>query len=87
MSNFGKLPRGAKLDFKPFKSEISQVNIDTLKHLVQLSPIAPETFENLREDGQYGITRKWLSDAKDYWSTDYNWYNPFHQLSASLRSS
>ena len=74
MADFSKLPSGAKLEFKPFKSEISQVNIDTMKHLIQLSPIAPETFENLRTDGQYGITRKWLSEAKDYWQTKYDWY-------------
>lgn len=75
MADFSKLPSGAKLEFKPFKSEVSSVDIDTLKHLIQLSPIAPETYENTkRDDGQYGVTRKWLSDAKQYWSTEYNWY-------------
>ena len=73
MSDFSKLPSGARSDIKPFQSAISQVQLDTLKYLIQVSPIAPETFENLREDRQYGVTRKWLSDAKQYWSTEYDW--------------
>lgn len=73
MGDFGRLPSGARSDIKPFKSQISQVNIDTLKYLITVSPIAPETFENQREDGQYGVTRKWLSDAKQYWSGEYDW--------------
>jgi microsomal epoxide hydrolase len=73
MGDYSKLPPSTKLQFTPFKSKISDEQLQKLKQLIELSPIAPPTFENLQEDGQYGVTRKWLMDAQRYWANEYSW--------------
>jgi microsomal epoxide hydrolase len=73
MADYSKLPSDTKLDLTPFKSHIPDSKLQKLRQLIELSPIAPPTFENLREDGQYGVTRDWLMTAQKYWSTGYNW--------------
>ena len=73
MADYSSLPPNAKLQFTPFESHIPDDQLKKLEQLIELSPIAPPTFENLREDGHYGITRKWLMDAQKYWANDYNW--------------
>ena len=73
MVDYGNLPAGAKAKITPFKSEIPDKDLEKLKQLIEIAPIALPTFENLREDGQYGVTRKWLIDAQKYWANEYNW--------------
>ena len=46
-----------------------------MKQLISLSPVGPETFENLQESREldgFGISRKWLAAAKTEWE-QYDW--------------
>ncbi|PSN66614.1 epoxide hydrolase-like protein [Corynespora cassiicola Philippines] len=58
---------------KPFKLHISDQELLEWRQLLQLSKIGPLVYENSQEDRRFGITHKWLSDAKDYWLNTFDW--------------
>ena len=58
---------------KPFTLNVSEQDISEWRQLLQLSKLAPETFETQQEDRRFGVTHKWLSEAKDYWLNKYDW--------------
>ncbi|RMZ67442.1 epoxide hydrolase [Pyrenophora seminiperda CCB06] len=58
---------------KPFTLNVSDQDLSEWRQLLQLSKLAPETYETQQEDRRFGVTRKWLSEAKDYWLTKYDW--------------
>ncbi|KAL1795018.1 hypothetical protein ACET3X_006834 [Alternaria dauci] len=58
---------------KPFTLNVSDQDVSEWRQLLQLSKLAPETWEGRQEDGRFGVSRKWLSDAKDYWLNKYDW--------------
>ncbi|KAJ4404516.1 hypothetical protein N0V91_005860 [Didymella pomorum] len=58
---------------KPFTLNIPDQDIDEWRQLLQLSKLAPETWEGSQEDGRYGVTHKWLRETKDYWLNTYSW--------------
>lgn len=58
---------------KPFALAISDQDISEWRQLLQLSKLAPETWEGRQEDRRYGVTNKWLSETKHYWLNKYDW--------------
>ncbi|KAI4953675.1 hypothetical protein J4E91_002523 [Alternaria rosae] len=58
---------------KPFTLNVSDQDVSEWRQLLQLSKLAPETWEGQQEDRRFGVSRKWLSDAKDYWLNKYDW--------------
>ncbi|KAG9188544.1 microsomal epoxide hydrolase [Alternaria panax] len=58
---------------KPFTLNVSEQDVSEWRQLLQLSKLAPETWEGRQEDGRFGVSRKWLSDAKDYWLNKFDW--------------
>ncbi|KAI4616472.1 hypothetical protein J4E80_005746 [Alternaria sp. BMP 0032] len=58
---------------EPFTLNVSDQSISEWRQLLQLSKLAPETWEGRQEDRRFGVSRKWLSDAKDYWLNKYDW--------------
>jgi hypothetical protein len=58
---------------KPFTLNVSDQDVSEWRQLLQLSKLAPETWEGRQEDRRFGVSRKWLSDAKDYWLNKYDW--------------
>jgi microsomal epoxide hydrolase len=58
---------------KPFTLNVSDQDLSEWRQLLQLSKLAPETWEGRQEDRRYGVTHKWLSEAKDYWLNKYDW--------------
>ena len=71
--SFEELPKGAARDFSPFKISIPEEKVEEMRTLIKLSTIAPETFESLHTDNNYGLTRGWLLKAKDEWLTKFAW--------------
>lgn len=57
----------------PFKLHIEEEKLNDLKALLHLSPVARETFENLQEDGKFGVSRKWMLATKRFWENEFNW--------------
>ncbi|KAK5167667.1 uncharacterized protein LTR77_007366 [Saxophila tyrrhenica] len=73
MADFSKIPSSATLDIQPFKAHVSDEKLQQFKQLIQLSPIGPAVFENTNCDRRYGMKRDWLAQAKELWSTSYDW--------------
>jgi microsomal epoxide hydrolase len=58
---------------KPFTLNVSDQDISEWRQLLQLSKIGPTTYENTQTQENYGVTKEWLSNAKDYWLNKYDW--------------
>lgn len=48
------------------------------KTLLGLSPVAKETYENLRDEsggghGRFGVSRGWIVGAKKVWEEEFEW--------------
>ena len=69
---FNQLPASVK-DIQPFQVSISDEDINELNQLLKLSRIAPPTYETSQEDRRYGVTTKWLTEAKDHWLNNFSW--------------
>lgn len=57
---------------EPFKIEIPDKEIGDLKQLLKLSRLPKPTYESLQEDGRYGVSHKWMTEAKRVWE-DFDW--------------
>lgn len=66
-SAFGSVPRGAKNIPEKFVLRVPDRQILEFKSLLALSKIGPETWYNTHDDGQFGTTRQWLTEAKEAW--------------------
>lgn len=75
MEGFRKLPSSA-VSVDSWTVTIPQNELDDLRKLVELGKIAKPVYENTQEDNRYGVTAKWLSEAKDYWLNKFSWYVP-----------
>jgi microsomal epoxide hydrolase len=77
MSGYNTLPPGADSSIvKPFKAHIPDSKVQQFKELIKLCPIGPEVYENNdrgNADRFLGMTRKWLSDAKEQWLNTFDW--------------
>ncbi|KAF2820739.1 epoxide hydrolase-like protein [Ophiobolus disseminans] len=58
---------------KRYILNISDEDLSDWRQLLQLSKLGPTTYENQQTEQNFGITQKWLSDAKDYWLNKYDW--------------
>ena len=73
MAGFGTLPQAATLEPSPFHASASEAELADFKQLLRLSKVGPQTYENLQEDGRFGVTHKWMTEAKQYWQEKYDW--------------
>ena len=73
MTPYTKLPSKAKAKPSPFTANIPDEKLKQMLDLIKLSPIGPQTYENTDESRTWGITRKWLSSAKEQWTTKFDW--------------
>ncbi|KAF2467733.1 epoxide hydrolase-like protein [Lindgomyces ingoldianus] len=58
---------------KPFTLSIPDQELSEWRQLLHLSKLGPKTFENLQSERYFGVTYKWLSEAKDHWLKKYDW--------------
>ncbi|SMR44107.1 unnamed protein product [Zymoseptoria tritici ST99CH_3D1] len=74
---FADLSSQATLKPRPFKAQVSDEDLSDFKQLLRLSKIGPNTYENQSADVKdfthFGISRQWLSDAKQGWESSYDW--------------
>lgn len=70
---FGTLPSSAKVSPTPFTVSISKTQLEELRTLIELSKLAPHTYENSQIDAKYGVTTDWLVAMKDQWLRSYKW--------------
>lgn len=74
---FDDFPSKASLKPEPYNAHVDDLALEGFKVLLRLSRIGPETYENqvadVKDFTSFGITRKWLEDAKEHWLEQYNW--------------
>ncbi|KAJ4983262.1 putative epoxide hydrolase [Stagonosporopsis vannaccii] len=70
---FSNVPPGASQQPRAFELHVNEQKLQDFKTLLKLSPIAKETYENLRNDGEFGVTHKWMSHSKEYWQNNFDW--------------
>lgn len=58
---------------KPFTLSVSDQDLSEWRQLLQLSKLGPKTYENHQSERNFGVTYKWLSDAKEHWLNRYDW--------------
>ncbi|KAI1841227.1 hypothetical protein JX266_012616 [Neoarthrinium moseri] len=63
--NFSAIPPEARRTPEHFTLRIPDQDIIDFRNLLKLSRIGPETYYNRQENGQFGLLRKWLVQAKD----------------------
>ena len=73
MANYTQVPAKALKKPEPFKIEIPDKEIENLKQLLKLSRLPKPTYESLQEDGRYGLSHKWMTEAKRVWEEEFNW--------------
>lgn len=73
MADFALVPQQSSLRVDKFHAAVPDSDISDFKQLLRLSRLAPQTYENLQDDRRFGVTRKWLSDAKQHWEYVHDW--------------
>jgi len=71
---YSQIPPKALKVPSPFESSISEDQISEFKQLLKLSKIPEPTYESLQEDGRFGVSHKWLTNAKNKWA-EFDWYD------------
>ncbi|KAH7020679.1 epoxide hydrolase 1 [Macrophomina phaseolina] len=72
---FAKPPHPVSADgaLSQFNVSISDDQIQNLKTLLKLVPIAAPNYENSQDDRRFGSPRQWLVDSVDYWQNKFDW--------------
>ncbi|KAH7133922.1 Alpha/Beta hydrolase protein [Dactylonectria macrodidyma] len=73
MSAYSTLPRPISIEASKYRVETAPQDLQALLNLVRNSKLGPRTFENSQANGQYGLTYEWMSQAKSYWETSFDW--------------
>ena len=74
---FSTTPANAAQKPAAFELHVEEEKLQDFKTLLKLSPIAKETYENKQDEGghgRFGVSRKWMVDAKKEWVEGFDWY-------------
>ncbi|KNG45652.1 epoxide hydrolase [Stemphylium lycopersici] len=73
---FSTTPANAEQKPAAFELHVEEEKLQDFKTLLKLSPIAKETYENKQDEGghgRFGVSRKWMVDAKKEWVEGFDW--------------
>lgn len=74
---YDTIPSKCSFEPKEFNARVSDLELEGFKLLLRISRIGPETYENQVADvndyTSFGISRKWLVEAKEHWLSNYDW--------------
>lgn len=73
MSVYDQLPTNVSLEIAKFLVALPEEDLQDLKNLVRSAKLGPKTYENMRSDGNFGLTYEWMSNAKAHWENQFNW--------------
>jgi len=74
--HFSTVPGSAQQQPTPFDLHVDEEKLQDFKTLLKLSPVAKDTFENKQNEGghgKFGVSRKWIADAKKEWLEGFDW--------------
>lgn len=58
---------------EPFTMHVSEEKLSEFHELLKLSKIGPATWWNQHNDRRFGVSRDWLSQAKEIWLEAFDW--------------
>jgi microsomal epoxide hydrolase len=73
---YSRIPAKATKQPSPFEVSIPEAGLSDFKALLKLSKVTAPTYESLQEDRRFGISHKWITEAKKYWEQEFDWYVP-----------
>jgi Epoxide hydrolase N terminus len=68
-----QIPANSTKQPSPFQISIPEDKLTDFKALLKLSKITPPTYESLQEDRRFGVSHKWITEAKKYWEAIFDW--------------
>lgn len=71
--SYSTIPPNATLSPTPFTVNVPEQSLTDLSTLLRLSKLPPATYESSQEDRKYGVTMKWMEEAKEQWQNSFNW--------------
>ncbi|KIV89068.1 hypothetical protein PV10_08679 [Exophiala mesophila] len=72
-SDYRHFPTPPTIPISKFIVTIPEKDLRSLKDQLRTSKLGPRTYENTGADGKYGVTYEWMSQAKDYWESTFDW--------------
>lgn len=73
-NQFSTLPMGMPGDPEPLIFHVSEKSFAEFQKLLKLSKIPPTTWWSRHSnDGRFGVSHQWLSQAKQTWLTEFDW--------------
>lgn len=73
MAGYDQLPNVPTIELSKFIVNIPEADLQDLKDQLRTSKLGPKTYENMGADGRFGVTYEWMSQAKAYWETTFDW--------------
>lgn len=71
---FSVIPTTARHQPTPFELHVEEQKLKDFKTLLKLSPVGKDAYENQEErKGKFGVSKKWMLDAKRVWEEDFDW--------------
>ncbi|KAF4632021.1 hypothetical protein G7Y89_g6112 [Cudoniella acicularis] len=70
---YSQIPTQAIKTPSPFNVSIPANQLSELKALLKSSKIPAPTYESLQEGGRFGVSRRWMTEAKRYWEDEFDW--------------
>lgn len=72
---FAKPPHSVSSDaaLSQFNVAIPEEDVQNLKTLLKILPIAAANYENSQNDRRFGSPRQWLVESVDYWQNKFDW--------------
>ncbi|KAH8668695.1 Alpha/Beta hydrolase protein [Xylariales sp. PMI_506] len=70
--HFNVLPKSIPSNLEPFTFHVPETDLAEFRELLKLSKIGPSTWWN-QHDLQFGVSREWLTKAKDTWVNEFDW--------------
>jgi microsomal epoxide hydrolase len=88
-TQYNSVPSKALKQPTPFIVDIPEAELSAFRKLLKRSRISRPTYESLQADGKFGITHKWMTEAKEHWLNKFDWYgkimiSPKNQLLTSI---
>jgi microsomal epoxide hydrolase len=70
---YSQIPAQATKQPSPFRISVPEAKLSEFKALLKLSKITSPIYESLQEDRRFGVSHKWITEAKKYWEEEFDW--------------
>lgn len=72
-NEFNTLPSNIPGKPEPFTFRVPEEELVEFRELLKLSKVGPSNWWNQQKNLQFGVSREWLTEAKETWLTSFDW--------------